>query len=141
MSQGEREPLLPRYEEDTTRQRRLHQKLHTYQMLRALAEGYMPSTDQTVVLLRTVLASDVLNPRNQEIGSVGRQLIRDARLWIQLFIDLVRQKNGDDHLQQLLWHLARSKIALDPTRISQHAADRRATADTKAGTISLPRPG
>ncbi|PLN76048.1 hypothetical protein BDW42DRAFT_197410 [Aspergillus taichungensis] len=137
MSQGEREPLLPRYEEDTTRQRRLHQKLHTYQMLRALAEGYMPSTDQTVVHLRTLLASDVLNPRNLEIGSVGRQLIRDARLWIQLFIDLLHQKNGDDQLQQLLWHLARSRVALDPTRVSQHAAHKRATADTKAAYDSL----
>jgi hypothetical protein len=33
-------------------------------------EGYMPTTEQTIANLRTLLASDVLNLRNQDIGSV-----------------------------------------------------------------------
>lgn len=139
MPHGETEPLLPRYEEDTTLQRRLHQKLHTYQMLRALAEGYMPSTDQVIANLRTLLASDILNPRSQDIGSVGRQLIRDCRLWIQVFVELLRDKNGSDQLQEFLWHLARSRASLDPSHISQHAAQVKARADTKAGNHSPSR--
>lgn len=130
---SETEPLLPRYEDDTSRQRTLHQKLHSYQMFRALSEGYMPSTEQTIANLRTLLASDVLNLRNQDIGSVGRQLVRDARIWIDAFIHFLRNKNEDDHLQEFLWHLSRSKVLLDTTRLSQQASHVKARADTKAG--------
>ncbi|KAF5865189.1 hypothetical protein ETB97_005093 [Aspergillus alliaceus] len=136
MSQ-ETEPLLPRYEEDTALQRRLHQKLHSFQMLRALSEGYMPSTDQVIINLRTLLASDILNHRTQDIGSVGRQLIRDCRIWIQVFIELLRDKNGDDKLQEFLWHLSRSRASLDPGQISEHASHVRARQDTKAAYDSL----
>lgn len=139
MPRDETEPLLPRYEDDTSRQRRLHQKLHTYQMLRALSEGYMPSTEQTIANLRTLLASDVLNLRNQDIGSVGRQLVRDARLWIQLFIEFLQAKNGGDQLQEFLWHVARSRVDIDSSRVSQQAAHVKARADTKAGG-SIPFP-
>lgn len=133
MPHDETEPLLPRYEDATSRQRRLHQKLHTYQMFRALSEGYMPSTEQTIVNLRTFLASDVLNLRNQDIGTVGRQVVRDARLWIQTFIDFLQSKNHEDQLQEFLWHLARSRLSLDGSQVSQQAAHVKARADTKAG--------
>lgn len=135
MSQ-ETEPLLPRYEEDTTLQRRLHQKLHSFQMLRALSEGYMPSTEQVIINLRTLLASDILNPRTQDIGSVGRQLIRDCRIWIQVFIELLRDKNNDDKLQEFLWHLSRSRASLDRGQVAQHASHVKARQDTKAGKIT-----
>ena len=47
----EEEPLLSHYDDDTVLQRQLHQKLHTYQMLRALSKGYMPSNDQAITNL------------------------------------------------------------------------------------------
>ncbi|KAJ5155291.1 hypothetical protein N7492_008094 [Penicillium capsulatum] len=134
---NETEPLLPRYEDDTSRQRRLHQKLHSYQMLRALSEGYMPSTEQTIVNLRTLLASDILNLRNQAIGSVGRQLVRDARLWIETFIEFLHTKNNEDQLQDFLWHLSRSRVAVDSSRVTHQAANVKARADTKAAYDSL----
>ncbi|KAK9568133.1 hypothetical protein V6Z88_002452 [Aspergillus fumigatus] len=137
MSGGETEPLLPRYDDDTSRQRRLHQKLHSYQMLRALSEGYMPSTDQTISNLRTLLASDILNPRNQDIGSVGRQLARDCRLWIEIFIEFLREKNGDDQLQEFLWHLSRSRASIDTSEVSRRASQVKARQDTKAAYDSL----
>lgn len=130
---SETEPLLPRYEDDTSRQRRLHQKLHSYQMIRAISEGYLPTTEQTIANLRTLLASDVLNLRNQDIGSVGRQLVRDTRLWIQVFIEFLHQKNNQDQLQEFLWRLARSRIQVDSERVSRQAANVKARADTKAG--------
>ncbi|PYH45829.1 uncharacterized protein BP01DRAFT_338992 [Aspergillus saccharolyticus JOP 1030-1] len=137
MPQGETEPLLPRYEEDTTLQRRLHQKLHTYQMLRALSDGYMPSTEQVIVNLRTLLASDVLSTQTHDVGSVGRQIIRDCRLWIQVFIEFLKEKNEDDKLQEFLWHLARSRASIDPNQIQQQAHRSRVRADTKAAYDSL----
>lgn len=130
---NETEPLLPRYEDDTARQRQLHQKLHSYQMFRALSEGYMPSTEQAIANLRTLLASDVLNLRNQEIGSHGRQLVRDARLLTEACMDFLRTKNSQDQLQDFLWHLARSRVLVDSSRVSHTAAHVKARADTKAG--------
>lgn len=133
----ETEPLLPRYEDDTSRQRRLHQKLHSYQMIRAISEGYLPTTEQTTANLRTLLASDILNLRNQDIGTVGRQLIRDTRLWIQVFIEFLQQKNSQDQLQEFIWRLSRSRVQVDSERVSRQAAQVKARADTKAGG-SLP---
>lgn len=130
---SETEPLLPRYADDTPRQRQLHQKLHSYQMLRALSEGYLPTTEQAIANLRTLLAADFLNVRNQDIGSVGRQLVRDARLWITSLIEFLHEKNGSDQLQEFLWHLSRARVSVDQSRISQQAAHVKARADTKAG--------
>ncbi|KAJ5287014.1 hypothetical protein N7478_002700 [Penicillium angulare] len=134
---SETEPLLPRYEDDTPRQRQLHQKLHSYQMIRALSEGYMPSTEQTIANLRTLLSSDVLNLRNQDIGTYGRQLVRDARLWIETFIEFLKNKNDQDLLQEFLWRLSRSRVVLDSSRVSHHAAHVKARADTKAAYDSF----
>ncbi|CEJ60950.1 hypothetical protein PMG11_09504 [Penicillium brasilianum] len=134
---SETEPLLPRYDDETARQRRLHQKLHTYQMLRAMAEGYMPSTEQTIANLRTLLASDVLNLRNQDIGSVGRLLVRDARLLITVLIEFLREKNEGDLLQEFLWRLARSRVEVDAGRVVGSAKRVKARADTKAAYDSF----
>ncbi|KAJ5903597.1 hypothetical protein N7504_005980 [Penicillium tannophilum] len=134
---NETEPLLPRYEDDTARQRQLHQKLHSYQMFRALSEGYMPSTEQAIANLRTLLASDVLNLRNQEIGSHGRQLVRDARLLVEACIEFLHTKNSHDKLQDFLWHLSRSRVFLDSSRVSHTAAHVKARADTKAAYDSF----
>jgi hypothetical protein len=102
-------------------------------MFRAMAEGYMPSTEQTVANLRTLLASDVLNLRHQDIGSVGRLLVRDARLWITVFIEFLREKNEGDQLQELLWRLARSRVEVDTGRVGGSARHVKARADAKAG--------
>ncbi|KAJ5084207.1 hypothetical protein NUU61_008786 [Penicillium alfredii] len=133
----ETEPLLPRYEDDTPRQRQLHEKLHSYQMVRALSEGYMPSTEQTIANLRTLLASDVLSIRNQDIGSAGRQLVRDCRLGIQVVIEVLQEKNGQDQLQEFLWHLSRSRMALDRSKLSQQAGQVKARSDVTAAYDSF----
>ncbi|KAL4918136.1 hypothetical protein BDW62DRAFT_68349 [Aspergillus aurantiobrunneus] len=137
MSRAETEPLLPRYDDDTSRQRRLHQKIHTYQMLRAFSEGYMPTTEQTIANVRTLLSFDIFNPRNPDIGSVGRQLVRDCRLWIQLLIEFLQAKNGDDQLQEFIWHLSHGKATVHTTELAQRASSTRAKADTKAAYDSL----
>ncbi|KAL1861080.1 hypothetical protein Plec18170_001595 [Paecilomyces lecythidis] len=134
---GDTEPLLPRYEDDTVLQRRVHQKLHSYQMLRALKEGYMPSTEQTIANLRTLLASDVLNPNPDEVSGAGRQLARDARIAIRTFIELLRDKNSEDQLQEFLWHLSKSRAQLDTGRLTHQASRIKYKTDVKAAYDSL----
>ena len=134
MPPGEMEPLLPLYEDESPTQRRVHLKLRTYQKLTALAEGYLPSTTQTIAHLRAALASEVLNHRNQDLGSVGRQILVDSRNWIQAVIDFLREKNADDQVQEFLWHLSRSRASLDTSRLATQAAGATAKEDTKAGT-------
>ena len=134
---SETEPLLPRYEDETYRQRELHKKLHTYQMIRALGKGFMPSTDQTIINLRTLLASDVLNPNNKDLSESGRQLLRQARTWLKLFIELLRNKNGEDQIQDLVWYLTKSRISLDVNDISHQASKVKARADAQASKATL----
>ncbi|KAJ8098074.1 hypothetical protein POJ06DRAFT_278091 [Lipomyces tetrasporus] len=131
------EPLLPRYEDETALQSSLHQKLHTYQMLRAVRKGYMPSTEQMIINLRTLLASDILNPNNVELSESGRLLVRNCRKWLELFIELLRVKNDKDQIQDFIWYLTKSRISLDIHDISHQASKVKARADARATYESL----
>ncbi|KAK0800499.1 hypothetical protein LTR91_020037 [Friedmanniomyces endolithicus] len=134
---GEREPLLPQYEQDTDMQRQLHQKLHSYQMFRAMSKGYMPSTEQAIVNLRTILASDVLNANNPELSDSGRKLIKYTRQWLQEFMDMLEHKNGQDQIQDLVWFLSKSKISVDVEDLAHRAKKSKARADTAAAYASI----
>lgn len=131
------EPLLPRYDDETAWQRQLHQKLHSYQMFRALSQGYMPSTEQAIANLRTLLASDVLNPHTDELSEVGRLLARDVRLLLRSFIELLREKNSEDQLQEFIWSLSQARARLDTSKLSQQTSHAKAGADTKAGESNV----
>ncbi|MCJ1430825.1 hypothetical protein MMC27_000175 [Xylographa pallens] len=131
------EALLPQYDDDTTLQRTLHQKMHSYQMLRALSKGFMPSTEQLIINLRTLLASDVLNPENPELSDSGRRLIKYSKQWLMQFIELTRHKNDRDQIQDFIWFLSHSKISLDTEDIANKASKARAKADTSAAYESL----
>lgn len=129
----DREPLLPKYNDDTALQRKLHQKLHTYQMLRALSRGYMPSTEQAIINLRTLLASDVLNPDNEGLSDSGRALVYYTREWLKQFIILLQHKNSEDQIQDFLWYLSKARVSVDMEDIAQRASKAKAKADTAAG--------
>ncbi|KAI0172454.1 hypothetical protein GGR52DRAFT_544682 [Hypoxylon sp. FL1284] len=131
-SDPEREPLLPQYEQDTHLQRELYRKLHSYQMLRALTKGYMPSTKQATINLRTLLASDILNPDNPELSNSGRRLVRLTKLWLQQFVTLLQHKNDKDQLQDLIWFLTKSRISVDLDDITSKAKKTRSKADIAA---------
>ncbi|EMR65759.1 putative bactericidal permeability-increasing protein [Eutypa lata UCREL1] len=134
---SEREPLLPQYEQDTHLQRELYRKLHSYQMLRALGKGYMPSTEQTIINLRTLLASDVLNPDNPDLSVDGRRLVRLTKLWLQQFITLLLHKNDKDQLQDLIWFLTKSRISVDVDDLASRAKKTKGKADTAAAYQSF----
>lgn len=131
------DPLLPKYEDDTSMQRRLHQKLHSYQMVRALSKGYMPSTEQLIINLRTLLASDILNSENPELSDSGRLLMKHSKIWLQDFIEMIRHKNDRDQIQDFIWFLSNSRMSLDTNDVAKKASNIKAKADSKAAYASL----
>jgi len=130
---ADRQPLLPVYQDDTSLQRTAHQKMHTYQMLRALSKGFMPSTEQTIINLRTLLASDVLNPEMTGLSDSGRKLIKYSKQWLKEFIDLLRNKNDKDQIQDFIWFLLHAKMEVDTGDLIQTATNTRTKADASAG--------
>ena len=130
---GDRQPLLPQYEDDTSLQRAAHQKMHTYQMLRALSKGYMPSTEQTIINLRTLLASDVLNPDTVGLSDSGRKLMKYTKQFLKEFIDLLRNKNDGDQIQDFIWFLIHARMEVHTGDLVATVTDTRAKADASAG--------
>ncbi|KAL7953676.1 hypothetical protein V8C34DRAFT_47289 [Trichoderma compactum] len=133
----EHQPLLPQYNEATQRQTRLHEKLHTYQMLRALSNGYMPSNEQMITHLRTLLAADVLNPQASGLSPSGRALVRTTRMWLSELIDLLKAKNSNDQVQDFLWYLAKARLQVDSSDVHVRAGAAKMKADVMAAVASV----
>lgn len=136
-SASDRQPLLPQYADDTQLQRELHQKLHSYQQLRALSKGFMPSTEQIIINLRTLLASDLLNPETPDLSDSGRLLVKYTKRWLQQFMDLMQHKNDGDQIQDLIWYLSKSRVNVDLEDLTRRAKSSKAKADTAATYQSL----
>jgi len=128
------EALLPQYADETDLQRSLHQKMHTYQMLRALSAGFMPSTEQVIINLRTLLAADFLNPDNPDLSDSGRLLLKFTKQWLSQFIEALRNKNDADQIQDFIWFLSKSRIYLDTEDLANSASKVKSKADATAGT-------
>lgn len=127
------EALLPQYSDDTSMQRSVHQKMHSYQMYRALSKGFMPSNEQLVVNLRTLLAADILNPDNPELSDSGRLLVKYAKRWLAQFIEMLRNKNDSDAIQDFVWFLSKSRISLDTEDLANQASNAKSKANATAG--------
>lgn len=134
---GETQPLLhSSHDEDqdeTSLQRRLHQKMRALHMARALSDGFMPSTQQLIANLRTVLASDPLNPTSPELSDAGRLLVRNTKLWIRVLIDLLREKNSDDRIQEFIWQLSRSRASVNVADLRDQVSRVRTRTDATDG--------
>lgn len=104
-------------------------------MIRALSKGFMPSTEQTIVNLRTLLASDVLNPDAPDISPSGRQLMYYSKTWLQQFIELLRNKNDEDQIQDFIWFILHARLSVDTNDLVQTATSTRAKADASAGKL------
>lgn len=117
----------------TREQRELHQKLHSYQMIRALGKGFMPSNEQLIINLRTLLAADILNPDNPELSDSGRLLVKFTKQWLHQFIELLQHKNSEDQIQDFLWYLSKARVEVDVADIARSATRSKAKADTFAG--------
>jgi hypothetical protein len=93
----------------------------------------MPSTEQLIINLRTLLASDILNPENPELSASGRLLVKDTKQWLAQFIEMLRNKNDGDQIQDFMWFLSKSRISLDTTDLVNTASQVKAKADATAG--------
>lgn len=133
----DRQPLLPQYNDDTSLQREVHKKLHSYQMVRALGKGYMPTNEQLIINLRTILAADILNPENQDLSDSGRLLVKYTKVWMQQFIELLQHKNSADQIQDFIWYLSNSRVDVDVNDLTTRLAKTRAKADVSAAYQSL----
>lgn len=98
--------------------------------------GFMPTTEQTVVNLRTLLSSDVLNPATPGLSESGRKLAKYSKQLLQEFIDLLKNKNDGDQLQDFIWFILNSKVDVDTGDLIQTARDTKAKADLGAGRFS-----
>lgn len=133
----DQQPLLPQYRDDTQLQREVHQKLHTYQMLRALSLGFMPSNEQTIINLRSLLSADILNPDNPELSDSGRLLVKFSKQWLHQFIDLLQHKNSEDQIQDFIWYLTKARLSIDVNDIARRTTKSKAKADATAGRLII----
>ena len=95
----------------------------------------MPSTEQLIVNIRTLIASDVLNPDNPDLSNSGRLLLKYSKQWLIDFIETIRHKNDTDQIQDFIWYLSKSRISLDTEDLARSVANVRAKADASAGKL------
>ncbi|KAF3492300.1 uncharacterized protein GIQ15_01817 [Arthroderma uncinatum] len=134
---GETEPLLPISEAESELQRKVKEKFRQYEMFRAISAGYMPSTEQAAALLWLVLVSDLLNPDNPTLSPSSGKIAKDCRAWIRIFIGLLRDKNGEDQLQELINQFMNSNASINTAQIASSASASKARADTVAAYESI----
>lgn len=130
------EALLPEYGDETSMQRTVHQKMHSYQMYRAMSKGFMPSNEQLIINLRTLLAADILNPDNPDLSDSGRLLVKNTKQWLAEFIEMLRNKNDNDAIQDFIWFLSKSRLSVDTEDLANQASKVKSKADTTAGRFS-----
>ena len=93
----------------------------------------MPSTEQLIINLRTLLASDVLNPDNPDLSDSSRLLLKFSKRWLSQLIEILRHKNDSDQIQDFIWFLSKSRVSLDTKDIGRTASNVKAKADATAG--------
>lgn len=97
----------------------------------------MPSNEQVITNLRTLLAAEVLNPRNDDLSEPGRQLARDIKILMKTLIELLNEKNSNDQFQEFFWHLSKSSVSLDKSALSSQVSHAKSHAQTQAGKLTL----
>lgn len=97
----------------------------------------MPSTEQIIINMRTLLASDFLNPDNPDLSDSGRLLLKNSKQWLTQFIEALRHKNDDDQIQDFIWYLSKSRVSLDTNNLARSASNVKAKADAKAAYESI----
>jgi hypothetical protein len=102
-------------------------------MIRALGKGFMPSNEQLIINLRTLLAADILNPDNPDLSDSGRLLVKFTKQWLHEFIDLLLHKNSEDQIQDFLWYLSKARLSVDVGDMARRTTRSKAKADASAG--------
>ena len=100
----------------------------------------MPSTEQLIINLRTLLASNFLNPENPDLSDSGRLLTKFSKRLLAQFIEALRHKNDGDQIQDFVWFLSKSRVSLDTEDITKTASNVKAKADATAGKYLSSKP-
>lgn len=98
--------------------------------------GFMPSNEQTIINLRSVLSADILNPDNPELSDSGRLLVKFTKQWLHQFIDLLQHKNSEDQIQDFVWYLTKARLSVDVQDIARRTTKSKAKADATAGRLT-----
>jgi hypothetical protein len=96
----------------------------------------MPSNEQVIINLRSVLSADILNPDNPELSDSGRLLVKFTKQWLHQFIDLLQHKNSQDQIQDFVWYLTKARISVDVQDIARRTTRSKAKADATAGKLT-----
>jgi hypothetical protein len=131
-SRNDDEPPLLSHGNDASLQPALHQKFHSYQTIRALRHGCLPSTEQLAVILRRLQAADLLDP-DPALSEPGHGLAGQAKQWLKDLTQLLLRKNDEDQLQELASSLPRARVSVDAPDSSRQARRAKAKADAAAG--------
>jgi hypothetical protein len=101
-------------------------------MIRALHYGYLPSTDQLVVIFRRLQAADLLRP-DPALSERGHELASQARQWLRALEQLLQHKSDEDQLQELVSNLPRARVSVDAPDFARQVRRARLDADAAAG--------
>ncbi|BFZ53265.1 hypothetical protein PYCC9005_000288 [Savitreella phatthalungensis] len=85
-------------------------KLRTYLQVKALGQGYLPSTSQVEAHLAAVIQTSVLNPRQRGLSAQSRKAVEDARNFIRALRLFVRDKNDGDLIQEIVWSIRGASV-------------------------------
>lgn len=96
----------------------------------------MPSNEQVIINLRSLLAADLLNPDNPDLSDSGRLLVGYTKRWLHEFIDLLQNKNNKDQIQDFIWYLSKARVSVDVDDIAHRAAKSKVKSDAAAGMLS-----
>jgi hypothetical protein len=92
----------------------------------------MPTNEQAIVSLRTLLAADIFRPDNAQLSDSGRALVHYTKKWITQLIYLLEHKNGHDQIQDFIWFLSKARVSVDMEHITERATRAKSKADTAA---------
>jgi len=100
----------------------------------ALQQGYLPSTTQIEEHLAAIVQSPLLNSRQRGLGRQTKTVLEDTRAFFKALAVLVKDKNQDDLIQEIVWNLrgaqAASEVDGDIFAARLDAATARADANT-----------
>ena len=99
--------------------------------------GYMPSTDQLIVNLRTLISSDVLNSDAPGLNRSSRLLLKYLKQWLHDFIELLCNKSDQDQIQDFIWAASRAKVSLDTDDVIRAATTTNVRVDASNGQYSM----
>lgn len=119
----------------------LSKKLRTLLQYNALKQGYLPSSAQVQEHLAAISQSPFLNPNQRGLSRQTKKVLEDARQFVKSAGLLVKDKNHDDLVQEIIWNLRGASMhnEFDGDIFEARISAATARADAKTGKASFCR--